>query len=161
VWGGSRVHGAASQYELRKLVFPRLEKGVTNMGCDIHLHVEVKVMGKWEHWNAPRVIRCYPLFAKMAGVRSNGNERPIAEPRGLPADMHPLTEWDLKNTADHSHSWLNKDEIEQLMKWWESQYELRNMPFEPTVMGGYLVGDSYSDLPEGIEDVRIVFGFDS
>ena len=39
------------------------------MGCDIHLHVEVKIKGKWLHYNHPNIDRCYWLFTKMAGVR--------------------------------------------------------------------------------------------
>jgi hypothetical protein len=134
------------------------------MGCDIHLHVELKINGKWEHWNAPHVKRWYPLFSKMARVRANpGDDDPIAEPRGLPPDMHPLTAWDLKNAADHSHSWLNKEEIHELMLWWEAQPYHREHAqfFEPEVMGGYLAGNSYSNPPPKIEDVRIIFGFDS
>lgn len=27
------------------------------MGCDIHLHIEVKINGAWEHYATPRVDR--------------------------------------------------------------------------------------------------------
>lgn len=62
------------------------------MGCDIHLHTEVKINGVWHHMGAPSVPRNYRLFAKMAGVR--GIETPIAEPRGLPGDATLLTRRD-------------------------------------------------------------------
>ena len=40
------------------------------MGCDIHLHAEIKVNGKWEHYAHPHIRRDYRLFAKMASVRN-------------------------------------------------------------------------------------------
>lgn len=68
------------------------------MGTDIHLFVETRVNGVWElRSDAPRFSgRNYNEFAILAGVR-NGTGfagcdtdgfAPIAEPRGLPDDMH-------------------------------------------------------------------------
>jgi len=64
------------------------------MGCDIHVHVEYKADGKWYHYNHPNVGRNYELFAKMAGVRDQGNIGPIVQPRGLPDDVSFTTLFD-------------------------------------------------------------------
>ena len=34
------------------------------MGTDMHLHIELKIDGRWEHWSAPRIDRNYEFFAK-------------------------------------------------------------------------------------------------
>lgn len=62
------------------------------MGCDIHLHTEVKIGGAWHHYSAPCVPRSYALFGKMAGVR--GGAAPIALPKGLPCFPSYITALD-------------------------------------------------------------------
>jgi hypothetical protein len=32
------------------------------MGCDIHAHVEIKIGGKWHHYNHPSTDRRYVLI---------------------------------------------------------------------------------------------------
>lgn len=138
------------------------------MGCDIHMHVEVKLKGsdEWQHLNNPYVGRYYNLFALMAGVRNDGSITPLAEPRGLPSDMSAVTKWDAENWEDdmHSASWLDRKEIGKLQKWWEKQEDKHKecLWFETEIMGNYLACDSYTGkLPRGVEDVRLVFWFDS
>lgn len=81
------------------------------MGCDIHLHTEVKINGAWHHYSCPNVDRNYDLFARMAGVR--GDIDPISEPRGIPKDATFLTKFACNHRGidGHSHSWLNAEEI--------------------------------------------------
>lgn len=55
-------------------MFPRLERYVWNMGCDIHAHVETGYVGRdekevWCHLCEFRFGRNYTLFGLMAGVR--------------------------------------------------------------------------------------------
>ena len=87
------------------------------MGCDIHVHGEVKVAGLWHHYSAPYVSRDYNLFAYMAGVRAgNSGITPIAEPRGIPADISLITWIDYMKmgTDGHTHSWLSGEEVVKL-----------------------------------------------
>lgn len=144
------------------------------MGCDIHLHIEVKLKGgHWEHWGCPNIKRWYALFAKMAGVRTDEPEKAIALPKGLPADMTTLTRRDAEgwDVDGHSHSWLGVDEIIQLEQW------LKEQPAEPGEWGcnlehhilhSYLFGSGFTgwkrypdDNRHGMEDVRFVFWFDN
>lgn len=92
------------------------------MGCDIHMHAEKRVDGKWV--KAERVIpknkygdplenRSYGYFGWLADVRNYSEIPPIAQPRGVPDDMAPETKasfesWD---SDAHSASWLTVDEI--------------------------------------------------
>lgn len=134
------------------------------MGCDIHLHIEVKINGKWEHYSAPYVNRWYDLFGKMAGVRSD--EEPIAEPRGLPDDATAVTFFDAKRGEGdyHNHSWLDAREIRELEQWVHgrtkshSSWHFENWGF---VFGNY--PSSFIEYPddrvEGWEDIRFVFWF--
>ncbi len=135
------------------------------MGCDIHLHVEVKVNGKWLHYNQADVDRWYGLFGKMAGVR--GTETPIAQPRGLPVDVTAATRqycyWD--GTDGHSISYLSSDEIATLVSWAKSELP----EWRSNENFGWLEGGSYEDFrkypedfdAEHLEDFRFVFWFDN
>lgn len=140
------------------------------MGCDIHLHTEVKINGVWHHYGAPSIDRSYQLFGKMAGVR--GDTEPVSPPKGLPPDMSPVTafayvQWD----ADaHTASWLNAEEIENVCTWANDRFSPTDKAWLDweTLEIGYLFGNSWSgyirypsDRPEGLEDIRWVFWFDN
>ena len=133
------------------------------MGCDIHLHQEVKINGKWEHYGIADVGRNYQLFAKMAGVR--GDEAPIVEPRGYPADVTTVTQFNATDWGRDAHtpSWLGAEEIAELFEWLNEPGEVR-----PRERFGWLFGncwDSFTKYPEdrptGLEDIRFVFWFDN
>lgn len=133
------------------------------MSCDIHVHVEVKIAGRWEHYNHPSGRQNYEMFGRMAGVR--GDAEPIAEPRGLPDDASIMTRFDASIWGDdgHSHSWLSVDEMAALSRW----VELHHLPHGFEGAFGYLFGSGWEgwvDYPEdrvkGVEDVRCVFWFD-
>lgn len=147
------------------------------MGCDIHLHVEAKVNGHWEHYSNPDVQRNYELFAMMAGVR--GDATPIALPRGLPEDANRLTRLDAEYHDDgHNHSWLSSEEVCLLAErgakefgwkqtWhrgpnpgWETDYF--GYFFRNTFWGWHAFPEDRKHLREsGVEDFRFVFWFDS
>ena len=135
------------------------------MGCDIHLHIELKVDGEWQHWATPRVTRNYEVFAKMAGVRALDDEiTPISRPRGLPADVSLMTRahadyWERQGPG-HNHSWLAKKELKELAEWGQTrEWGQDGFWFEREF--GYLFGAClYDELPEFVEDLRAVFWFD-
>ncbi len=136
------------------------------MGCDIHLHVEVKIKGKWQHFAQLRPRRDYHLFGKMAGVRDE-DPVPISNKRGLPADATELTLFDAELWGDdgHNHGYIKAEEMRQLTEWYQSQWP--GNWFESWV-GVYLFGNSFAgftdypdERPAGLEDVRLVFWFDN
>lgn len=146
------------------------------MGCDIHLHTEVKIGGKWYHYGNPNCDRRYDVFAKMGNVRNPGNVKSLSNNRGLPDDVSFLTRFMHieYGTNGHSTSWLSAEEITELANYidkdlrllgkygllwwcfdnfgclfgnpWEGFWEYRNDPGEN---------------PKGVEDVRFVFWFDN
>lgn len=134
------------------------------MGCDVHMHVEAKIQGTWEHWCNPHVPRNYEMFARMAGVR--GDSEPIAKPRGLPGDATTATQWDNYRWGDdgHSHSWLSSQEAADLMRWVEEHSGgtefYRRWDW---VAGSDFMGfvDYPDDRPGGMDDFRLVFWFDN
>ncbi len=141
------------------------------MGCDIHLHVEILVNEKWEHWNHPLIQRDYSLFTKMAGVRNYDGITPVALPRGLPADMSVPTKLDADRWEGdaHSGSWLSDIEAGEVQRWYEELHS--GLPRHPPVFG-YLFGsyidshvryeDSKKQLAElGVTAARVVFWFDN
>lgn len=148
------------------------------MGCDIHLHVEVKIDGKWEHYAAPSVTRWYQLFGAMAGVRDT-EERPIVKPKGFPGDASIVTKIvrDAYGIDGHTDSWFNHDEImmleDRLEEWARTDGETRpwnTYDLEGGILHTYLAGNRFTSqwryddvkyLPDGITDVRFVFWFDS
>lgn len=143
------------------------------MGCDIHLHTEVKINGTWHHYSTPAVPRWYLLFARMANVRNYEDVEPIAEPRGLPQDATALTLFDAERWGPdgHSHSYLSAEEIAELVQWVKDkseQFKFEFAPFWESNTFGFVFGNNWSgfskypaDRPEGLEDVRFVFWFDN
>jgi len=142
------------------------------MGCDIHVHVEVKIGDQWEHYGIPSVDRDYRLFAHLAGVRNYDHDEPVAIPRGIPEDATTLTKFHFAwmNGDAHTPSWLAREEValavKRAAKGIPGTDENRRFynPF------GYVFGNpvfrelpgySLDELPEGIEDARIVFWFDN
>jgi hypothetical protein len=123
------------------------------MGCDIHLHQEVKINGVWHHYGCPSVGRSYRLFALMADVRNNGEVEPIAKQKGVPSDITELTKFDLVGWEDdgHSHSWLSAGEIELLYDFLDSGH-IDDL--------GYVFGYPWNHIPLGVDDFRFVFWFD-
>jgi len=141
------------------------------MGCDIHVHIEVKINNNWEHYSAPVIRRWYALFTYMADVRNyDPLAKPIAAPRGLPDDLSIVTKLDHGTSSSdwHSESWLDSKEIGLVMNFvsenetsaWKGQIEHEEW--------GYLFGNGIGsfheykeDYPDKIEDVRLVFWFDN
>lgn len=140
------------------------------MGCDIHLHQEVKINGVWHHYGHPDIDRDYPLFSKMAGVRPQPGIDPISPPRGLPDDVTVLTRLDSDDWCGYSHSWLSAEEIATLFAyaaneiwqtagWFHTQFgELFDCNW-----GDFwrYQGQDHGELLRAIEDVRFVFWFDN
>lgn len=136
------------------------------MGCDIHLHIEVKISGKWHHYGHPSIPRSYPLFEKLAGVRGQ-RDNAIAPLRGVPLDMSTVTSLSylLWRPDAHSLSWIDSDEIIEVCNWLDKagkrgdQYRFAENWF------GYLFGCGWSDWreegPADIQTVRFIFWFDN
>jgi hypothetical protein len=141
------------------------------MGCDIHLHIEIKVGGQWEHYAAPHCSRSYAMFGKMAGVR-RPDAGALVEPRGLPDDVSKLTDRDAMFWADdaHNHSWLSAAEIADLSDFYQTTCgdDLSRIFGLEGWVGCYLYGNTWAGFhryPESrepwVEDVRFVFWFDN
>lgn len=131
------------------------------MGCDIHLHIEIKMNGLWRHYSMPHIERDYYLFGVMAGVRGD-KDYMIVVPRGLPDDISAVTAFDYKRMECNVHtpSWLGMSDIDVLREILSSPY--KNL--ERSVLGRtYLFGNSFEQkyLPYFIEDFRFVFWFDN
>jgi hypothetical protein len=139
------------------------------MGCDIHLHVEVKIDDQWFHYNHIDMGRNYKVFGHMAGVRCHID--PITYPKGLPDDISAVTKIDVQHWGQdaHTHSWLSSEEVSELTD------IIMNDPeccipkdYRCCDWWGYFFGNSYAgftdypdDKPDGIQDFRFVFWFDN
>lgn len=147
------------------------------MGCDIHLHIEIKVKGEWFHYAAPHVKRWYDLFERMAGVRGDVANA-IAAPRGLPLDVTATTLFHSDYDEDgHSHSWLSGPEIATLEDWgrthlqtnkgygeWDLEIDMLSWTFlfGNSFAGWYKYPEDNQRLREiGLEGFRFVFWFDN
>lgn len=130
------------------------------MGCDIHLHVEIKIDGKWEHWSAPYVNRAYSLFGLMAGVR--GDAAPLYEPRGFPEDASAITrmDYDADGPDAHTPSWLTWAEMRRVAAVYSDEVNggAQFISLEHTILHCYVptFGDDETE-PEA----RVVFWFDN
>lgn len=140
------------------------------MGCDIHLHTEIKIGEQWHCYASPDIGRWYELFSKMAGVRNGSGITPISEPKGLPKDPSVVVKlsYDEGGSDAHTVSWFNVEEIKQLEEWMWVQYKEMKGYHYPEEEWGYYFGNSYggfyketSGALSVIEDVRFVFWFDN
>lgn len=135
------------------------------MGCDIHVHAEVKIGGAWHHYATLDIARDYDLFSKMAGVR--GSLPPIVEPRGVPDDLSIITrlDWERGRSDWHNPSWLTTAEVGEIQGWHQQQHPGN---WQIVREWGYLFGNNWGgfgkypkDYPPEIEDARLVFWFDN
>jgi hypothetical protein len=142
------------------------------MGCDIHVHTEIKVNGKWEHYSHRSVLRNYDLFSLMAGARESPDFPCIVEPKGLPDDLTIPTaiNWESWDLDAHHVSWMNPTEVAELYaKCRELDVftgRMKDWGFSDSF--GWLFGNGYNsflkypeDYPKQIEDFRWVFWFDN
>lgn len=119
------------------------------MGCDIHMVLEKKVTGSFDHkWvgvhNFPYLsdslekpklaegaywfpswiagTRCYDLFGHIAGIRGGGP----AVPKGLPKDISDLAQMEVNGWGSdgHSHTWLTLREATPLFLAYYGQEQL-------------------------------------
>lgn len=139
------------------------------MGCDIHIHIEVKIKNVWHHYSNLCIARSYRLFGKLAGVRDL-SEIPICSPRGIPKDLSEITRMDWENwKADaHNAGWITGDEMDQMDDWC-----CKELPDEYTYppVFGFLFGSGFSKKSiesmkryeqfKELEEVRLVFWFDN
>lgn len=137
------------------------------MGCDIHLHIEIKLDGIWHHYGNPKIKRDYWLFEKMAGVRGK-QENAIVAPKGLPDDVTPVTALSKARMGNDAHtpSWLNVKEIQTLVYWLNQRTDIHGrMDLENDLLQTYLFSDAFvwegKVAVEGVQDVRFVFWFDN
>lgn len=143
------------------------------MGCDIHMHIEVKINGKWEHYGAPNITRNYTMFGMLAGVR-NQDVEPISQPKGFPYDASVLTTLEYMEDYGHTPSWLSSEEMAEFSRRWSAYGKsiggkFQDYDLEHSVLHSYLHGNGFCDhviyedgyLPDGIEDTRLVFWFNS
>jgi hypothetical protein len=94
------------------------------MGADIHGFVECRATfgtldGDDAHWHAAINLdllyagRDYDTFARLFGVRNRAGHRPLAEGRGLPADVTEPARHNYESWAplSHSASWISWAEL--------------------------------------------------
>lgn len=140
------------------------------MGCDIHMHIEVKLNGEWHHYGSPNTPRAYRLFEIMAGVRGDDGKA-VSLPKGMPSDPSAMTNlcFDYDGADGHSHSWLSRDEIKEVYRRWDVLIKESDVPNSRWEMDldhnyfGYAFSNSWegNSFPKGVEDVRFVFWFDN
>jgi hypothetical protein len=127
---------------------------MTAMGCDIHMHVEVRDGRKWRTLATPRVTRNYSLFALMARCgRTNLN--PIVENRGIPLDAGVDVAWrwnKVRKTGDyHSPSWLLPEEVAEVAERFKAE-DGRDF---------WLYFDDFDSKSLRNQEWRLVFWFDN
>lgn len=158
------------------------------MGCDIHLHTEIKVNGTWYHYGAPNGERCYALFALIAGVRGNPRGaapdgcEPVARDRGVPDDASVVTRIACEDYAQdgHGHTWLGAADLVELERRWRAMLEDKSQASRyargdlEAEHAGFFFGNSWAGwalYPDescnkslrglGVEDVRWILWFDN
>ena len=143
------------------------------MGCDIHVHIEVLIEGKWYHYMPLQCPRHYDVFSRMSKC-GRGQYEPIIE-RGFPSSNASLiTELSRSSYQgiDHSHNWLYLKEILEISEefpnfiWnfdaWANYRQDEIDQFEGIYLFEHSIKSFYSDnhlFP--CDNVRFVFWFDN
>lgn len=142
------------------------------MGCDIHMHIELKVRGseEWHHYAAPSVRTGYLFFAILGPCGRCTDIVPIAPARGVPDDASIITRmcYAEEERDAHDASWLSCDEIDTIRTRFKSEieasggkYDMLEQDLEHTVFRTYLLGNALTTLEDTpFSDVRLVFWFD-
>lgn len=137
------------------------------MGCDIHLHQEVKIKGQWHHYGCPRIDRSYHLFGVLSDVRCNASEfgfNKCLATKGIPQDATFLTKFDYEQWGGEAHTpgQIGRDGmclVDQFMK--DQKYEI--LRFWETF--GSLFGNDWFDKESAksadVEDARWIFWYDN
>lgn len=141
------------------------KKELLSMGCDIHLHQEIKINDQWHHYSMPRVRRNYDLFSLMAGVR--GDLDPVVQPKGIPSNPTAITllDYERMGVDAHTSSWLNMGEVKELYKRVRDSRDFT--PREKELEDfGYLFGWEWAQeclkmTGASVSDFRWVFWFDN
>ena len=102
------------------------------------MHIEVQKDGQWLHYSAPSILRDRDFFDLVAGIYCNLD--PIVTPRGLPADISPLTLQCRLNEIYPEKFSLEKD--------------LEESYFHCYIGGGAIA------THKGFDDARLIFWFD-
>lgn len=145
------------------------------MGCDIHAHIEIQIDDDWLYYAPAKISRNYDIFAKMAGVRNYSSITPVGEPRGLPDNISQITRLHHADRGGHSESWLSHGELVAIIAWERDLLAENRLEHRDEdrfryggLLGVYLFGEGLerwvknrTGYPKEIEDIRLVFWFDS
>lgn len=137
------------------------------MGTTIKLHIEIKINGKWLHWNHPRLPQDYEFFTKIANLRPDDYDvEPVSEPKGLPQNITRTVEIHYQHWKNDTfgESWLNSKEIAEVRRWYDARRKYEFGEFDKDF--GFLMEHGFDifEFPEeiadlGVEDVRFIFWF--
>ena len=136
------------------------------MGCNVHLHIEVKINNEWHHHSESYPDRNYKVFAKMGNIRNSFVIEPLSDNRGVPEDATFFTKVFEKSSGYtlKGHSYLNLIEIAILHDWIRREVGLDYLDCIPYVNGNWIDSlydstDNYKDI--GVTDARYIFWFDN
>lgn len=137
------------------------------MSCDIHCHAEVKIDGTWHHYSEITIDRNYKIFAFLAGVRAEVDEKAAFPVRGLPEDISRVTQLTYKDWEcdAHTESWIGATEIERVIRTFPDVITRRSRGYSASI---FLFRNYYEEFirdreefPKELQDVRWVFWFDN
>ena len=153
------------------------------MGCDIHMHVEYNMNGKWmcgDYFSLDSIStldnpkfnvvgfysnRNYSLFAVLADVRNSDCVEYIDTPRGLPDDAHEFTKscYDAWSLDAHSCSYFTLKELidfdDEILDPIIEKLKVR--ADELNLIYDFTWEYNYNKAYESSDNIRIVFWFDN
>ncbi len=126
------------------------------MGRSITIHVEIRVRGKWLHYDKIPLLRGSAIFDKMAEVGAGDDGW-----RGLPPDATETTLWDFGKDQATRETWLSAAEAATVEKWYAYDDKEVDPLFGDAGAFGFIdMVDDPREIWDGLEDARVVFWFD-
>jgi len=133
------------------------------MSRDIHMHMEIKIRDKWEHYRyskEPKDLRFFDnMMDRVDGIKFQ-----------VPDDLTQITMLNLKYWVGDAHhiGILGLEAIKQVESWWNLILAKQNSDNTDNASFGYLFGMRWcslieypTELPFEIEDARIIYWFDN
>lgn len=141
------------------------------MGQNIHMHIEVKHDGRWQHYAAPHVARNYTLYGLLGSERALEDVEPLRALKvGVPVDASEVTSacldmdrQDYGPGVYRNARWLDADGIVKLQAAWHLANPGKTpqeTDLESTVLHTYISGNAIA-AHYGFEDVRLIWWFDN
>lgn len=144
------------------------------MGCDIHLVIEYSEFEKsdgtpwWSGFGGEfNPGRDYHMFSIMAGVRAEGGDEQLFQPRHLPEGDHSWQTRQMLGHEDDEGNWVEDSDLHSLSWLTGDEYaqcyanRMLNNEYGPPALSYEIILIVLNEFKEHGQSARVIFAFDN